>query len=98
MGSKTRLAPRESEALLMNLYRIARKSLRVYDEFSAMTIRASSPSEARELAVAFVEHTNKEYPSTPFELGCWSDPNQTEVHLLELGDGPTVIATEFRHG
>ena len=81
----------------MNLYRIVRKNLRAYDDFVAMTVLASSPDEARKLASEFIEHAAKEYPGERFGR-VWSDPNETEVCLLEIGEGPTVVATEFRHG
>lgn len=83
----------------MNVYKLTRKNLRCYDDFVSITVRASSEQEARELAA---QHVRDEDSATggigAFLATDWLRPERTEVVALILGDGPVVIASEFRHG
>jgi hypothetical protein len=81
----------------MNIYRIVRKKFPVYDDFHAITVRASNPEEARKVAVEFIEREAKAYLSERFDR-IWGDVFETDVHLIDLKEEPQVIATEFRHG
>lgn len=80
----------------MNLYLITAKKWR-YDDFTSITVRASSEDEARRTAVEYVEATAKEYSTTHFAR-VWGDPNESTVHQIALKDGPQVVASQFRHG
>ena len=79
------------------VYRITRKKLRVYDDFTSIVVRARSLDEARETAVAFIEQEALKYPGERFDR-IWADPDKTEIERIRLEDGPQVISAEFRHG
>lgn len=79
------------------LYRITRKKLRVYDDFTSIVVRARCLDEAREAAFAFVEQEALKYHEERFDR-IWSDPEKTEIERIRLEDGPQVISAEFRHG
>lgn len=82
----------------MNIYRITRKNLRVYDDYTSITVRARSSEEARATAVEFVERSQEELSAEQFNASIWADPKRTDVELIELSDEPQVLATQFRHG
>lgn len=80
----------------MNIYRITAKKLR-YDDFTSITVHASSEQEARETAAAYIEQHEKEVPPCRFAR-VWLDPDHSDVTVIPLGSDPRVISAEFRHG
>jgi hypothetical protein len=80
----------------MNLYRITANRLR-YDDFTSITVRASNEDEARKTAARYVEQAEKDAPPCQFAR-VWLDPDQSQVTVIPLWDGPQVISAQFRHG
>ena len=81
----------------MNIYRVTRKRIRVYDDFTSIVVRASDPEAARRAVVEFIEQEARNYPGEHFDR-IWSDPDKTEIERIELEGGAQVISAEFRHG
>jgi hypothetical protein len=82
----------------MRFYKLVRKHLRVYDDYTSMIVRANNFLEARRVAVTFVERAQEECPENAFDCEIWEDPERTSVETFELSEEPEVISTQFRHG
>lgn len=82
----------------MRFYKLTRKHLRAYDDYTSMIVRANDFLEVRRVAVAFVKRAQEEIPENAFDYEIWGDSERTTVETFELSEDPEVISTQFRHG